>query len=160
MIISQQPRIRSRVGPIYRSADIFGRYRYIGIGKLDIGISHISIGIGIGYSGYRLYRYWSNIGKNTWILAKMSAFIGQNTSYRSKWPEMKISVLVTGLLVLIFRYRYRQKYWLGEYIGIGWTHIGPTLAGSIGNISEPDNKLYKLLLLGIYLRTSCKTPKI
>jgi hypothetical protein len=25
--------------PIYRFADIFGRYRYIGIGKLDIGIS-------------------------------------------------------------------------------------------------------------------------
>ena len=36
--------------PIYRladiSADIFGRYRYIGIGKLDIGIGHIGIGIG------------------------------------------------------------------------------------------------------------------
>jgi len=30
------------------SADIFGRYRYIGIGKLDIGIGHIGIGIGIG----------------------------------------------------------------------------------------------------------------
>ena len=29
----------SRDRPIYRSADIFGRYRYIGIGKLDIGIS-------------------------------------------------------------------------------------------------------------------------
>ena len=41
-----------RVRPIYRladiSADIFGRYRYIGIGKLDIGIGHIGIGIGIG----------------------------------------------------------------------------------------------------------------
>ena len=42
----------SRVRPIYWladiSADIFGRYRYIGIGKLDIGIGHIGIGIGIG----------------------------------------------------------------------------------------------------------------
>ena len=42
----------NRVRPIYRladiSADIFGRYRYIGIGKLDIGIGHIGIGIGIG----------------------------------------------------------------------------------------------------------------
>ena len=53
-----------RVGPIYPLADIFGRYRYrhIGIGKLDIGIGHIGIGNGIGYSGYRLYRYWPNIG--------------------------------------------------------------------------------------------------
>ena len=54
----------SRVGPIYWLADIFGqyRYRYIGIGKLDIGIGHIGIGNGIGYSGYRLYRYRPNIG--------------------------------------------------------------------------------------------------
>jgi hypothetical protein len=54
----------SRVGPIYRLADIFDRYRYryryIGIGKLDIGIGHIGIGICIGYSGYRLYQYRSN----------------------------------------------------------------------------------------------------
>ena len=75
-----------RVGPIYRLADIFGRYRYryryIGIGKLDIGIGHICIGICIGYSGYRLYRYRPNIGYNTWISAKISAYIGQNNSYR------------------------------------------------------------------------------
>ena len=55
----------SRVGPIYRLADILGRYRYIGIvnldiGNLDIGIGHI--GVGISYSGYRLYRYRPNIG--------------------------------------------------------------------------------------------------
>ena len=33
--------VKNRVRPIYRLADIFGRYRYryIGIGKLDIGIS-------------------------------------------------------------------------------------------------------------------------
>ena len=39
-----------RVGPIYRLADIFDRYRYryIGIGNLDIVIGHIGIGIGIG----------------------------------------------------------------------------------------------------------------
>ena len=40
------------VRPIYRladiSVDIFGRYGYIGIGKLDIDIGHIGIGIGIG----------------------------------------------------------------------------------------------------------------
>jgi hypothetical protein len=55
---------RGRVGPIYRLADIFDRYRYryIGIGKLDIGIGHIGIGIGISYSGYRLYWYRLNIG--------------------------------------------------------------------------------------------------
>ena len=52
------------VGHIYRLADIFGlyRYRYIGIGNLDIGIGYIGIGNGIGYSGYRLYRYRPNIG--------------------------------------------------------------------------------------------------
>ena len=54
----------TRVGPIYRLADIFGRYRYryIGIRKLDIGIGHICICICIGYSGYRLYRYQATIG--------------------------------------------------------------------------------------------------
>ena len=51
-----------RVGPIYQLADIFGRYRYIGIGKQDIGIGHIGIGIFIGYSEYWLYRYRPNIG--------------------------------------------------------------------------------------------------
>jgi hypothetical protein len=58
--------LHTRVGPIYRLADIFDRYRYryryIGSGKLDIGIGHIGIGICIGYSGYRLYRYRPNIG--------------------------------------------------------------------------------------------------
>ena len=40
----------TRVGPIYRLADIYGqyRYRYIGIGKLDIGIGHIGSGLCIG----------------------------------------------------------------------------------------------------------------
>ena len=46
------PTTTTRVRPIYRlvdiSADIFGRYRYIGIGQQDIGIGHIGIGIGIG----------------------------------------------------------------------------------------------------------------
>lgn len=28
-------------------------------------------------------------------------------------------------------YQYRQKYRLTEYIGIGWTHIGPTLIKSM-----------------------------
>ena len=37
-----------RVGPIYRLADIFGRYRnrYIGIGKLDIGIG-LSVSVSV-----------------------------------------------------------------------------------------------------------------
>ena len=33
---------------------------------------------------------------------------------------MKISVSVADMLVL--KYRYRQKYLLGEYIGIRWIH--------------------------------------
>ena len=55
--------VMNRVRPIYRFADIFGRYRnrYIGIGKLDIGIGPIVIDNGIGYSGYQLYRYRQNI---------------------------------------------------------------------------------------------------
>jgi hypothetical protein len=39
--------------------------------------------------------------------------------------KMKISVSVADMLVRI--YRYRQTYRLGEYIGIGWNHIGSTL---------------------------------
>ena len=66
-----------RVGPIYRLANIFGQYRYIGISKWDIGIGHIGIDIGIGFSGYRLYRYRPNIGQNTQISPKISAYIGQ-----------------------------------------------------------------------------------
>ena len=41
--------------------------------------------------------------------------------------KISVSVLVADMLVLIYLYRYLQKYRLGEYIGIGWTHIGPTL---------------------------------
>ena len=49
--------------------------------------------------------------------------IGQNTIY---WlnigPNESIGIdIVTNMLVLIYQYR------LGEYIGITWTHIGPTL---------------------------------
>ena len=44
---------------------------------------------------------------------------------------MKISVSVSVADMLVQIYRYRQKYRLGEYIcigiGIGRTHIGPTL---------------------------------
>jgi hypothetical protein len=39
--------------------------------------------------------------------------------------SVSVSVLVTNMLVQI--YRYRQKYHLAEYINISWTHIGPTL---------------------------------
>ena len=114
-----------RVGPIYRLAAIYGRYRYryIGIGNLDIGIGHIGIGIGIGYSGYRLYRYRPNIGKNTWISVKISAYIGQNTRYRSnigqnenigigiggRYVGANISVSVSAKISAgrIYLYRYR-----------------------------------------------------
>ena len=42
---------------------------------------------------------------------------------------MKISVLVSVADMLVLIYRYQQKYRLGENIGIGigYTHIGPTL---------------------------------
>ena len=53
--------------------------------------------------------------------------IGQNAIY---WLNIgqneSIGIdIVTNMLVLI--YWYRQKYLQGEYIGISWTHIGPTL---------------------------------
>ena len=56
---------------------------------------------------------------------------------------MKISVSLANLLVQI--YQYHQKYRLEEYIfiniGIGWTHIGPTLLAWCGLwwvvLSEP-----------------------
>ena len=76
-----------RAGPIYRLVNIFGRYRYIGICKRQIG--HIGISIGICYSGYRLYWYQPNISKNIWISAKISAYIGQNTSYWQNIGKMK-----------------------------------------------------------------------
>ena len=44
---------------------------------------------------------------------------------------MKISVSVADMLVEINQ--DQQKYQFGQYIGIGWTHIGPTLgSGSSG----------------------------
>jgi hypothetical protein len=65
--------VNNRDRPIYRFADIFGRYRYIGIGKLDMGIGlsvstyryrYRIIGIGIGYRlrKYQLYWYRLNMG--------------------------------------------------------------------------------------------------
>jgi hypothetical protein len=46
--------------------------------------------------------------------------------------EISVSVSVADMSVQIYPYRYRQRYRLGEYIGIGigWTHIGQTLAGT------------------------------
>jgi hypothetical protein len=43
--------------------------------------------------------------------------------------KTSVSVSVADMLVLSYWYQYRQKYRLCEYIciGIGWTHIGPTL---------------------------------
>ena len=59
---------------------------------------------------------------------------------------MKISVLVSvaDMLVLIYLYRYRQKYRLEEYICIGIcigsTHIGPTLKSTTIHLGERTNK--------------------
>jgi hypothetical protein len=57
----------------------------------------------MGYSGYWLYQYWPNIGQNTWISAKISANIGQNTSYQLNIGQNK-----------------------NIGIGIGWINIVPT----------------------------------
>ena len=85
--------VQNRVGPIYRLAGIFGRYRYICIGNLDIGI-------GIGYSGYWLYQYGPNISKNTWISAKISAYISQTNSYESNiGQDENISIGISGRYV-------------------------------------------------------------
>ena len=53
---------------------------------------------------------------------------------------MKISVSVADMLVHI--YRYQQKYWLGEYIGmgIGRTHIGPTLVPKLWPLLHQDSQ--------------------
>jgi hypothetical protein len=60
--------------------------------------------------------------------------IGQHTRYRPNISQisakMKISVSVLVADMLLEMYRYLQKYRLGTYIGIGWTHIGPTLIQS------------------------------
>jgi hypothetical protein len=80
---------------------------------------------------------------------------------------MKISVSVTDMLVLI--YRYRQRYRLGEYIciciGISWTHIGPTLIQS--NIKENWIESIELIYLPkrmnlqeTYQNLNFKLPKI
>jgi hypothetical protein len=58
------------VGPIYRLADIFGRYRYIGICKLNISISHVgnvsaTLDMGyivIGQISVKILRYRPNMG--------------------------------------------------------------------------------------------------
>ena len=76
-----------RVGPIYRLANIVGRYQYqyIDIGKLGIGIGHIDIGyLTIGYicigqilakiHGYRP-KYWH------------SRYVGASNKYRQKCRE-------------------------------------------------------------------------
>jgi hypothetical protein len=135
------------VGPIYRLADIYGRYqyryRYIGIGKLDIGIGHIGIGICIGYigigqisvkiDGYRpKYRH---ISAEIIVICQISAKM-----------KISVSVSVADMLVLIYLYRYRQKYWLSEYIciGIGWTHIGPTQVRQVIQV--------RLFMLGMQIR--------
>ena len=57
---------------------------------------------------------------------------------------MKISVSVTDMLLQI--YRYRQKYRLAEYIGIGigWTHIGLTLVyGHIWDLHQAPTQFQR-----------------
>jgi hypothetical protein len=85
-----------------------------------ISVSAISVlaNIDIGYIG---------IGQ---ILVKIHGYRPKYRHVSAKIPVIgQISVSVADMLVLIYLYRYRQKYWLLEYIsiGIGWTHIGPTL---------------------------------
>ena len=94
MIVCEYGYVQFRDRPIYRFADIFGRYRYIGIGKLDIGIGKLDIGsvisvsvsvsvlanvdigyIGIGKISVKIHRYRPNIGEisaKCQILAKIS----------------------------------------------------------------------------------------
>ena len=40
--------------------------------------------------------------------------------------KISVSVLLAIMLLQIQRNQYQNNYRLGEYIGIGWTHIGPT----------------------------------
>ena len=40
---------------------------------------------------------------------------------------MKTSVSVANMLVQIYRYQHKHHLWKYISIGIGWTHIGPTL---------------------------------
>jgi hypothetical protein len=70
------------------------------------------------------------------VMATLDIGIGQISAkihgYRPKYighlsAKMELSASVADMLVLIYRYWYWEKYWLREYIGIGWTHIGPTL---------------------------------
>ena len=88
---------------------------------------------GYRYQPYQ-YRFWYRF---LWIsvISVSSKIHGYRPKYQhisAKIPgigqisaKMKISVSVADMLVQINR--YRQKYRLGTYIGIGWTHIGPTL---------------------------------
>ena len=47
--------------------------------------------------------------------------------------KILVTVSVTDMSLQIYRYQYRQKYRLAEYIGIGigWTHIGLTLDANL-----------------------------
>jgi hypothetical protein len=95
--------LSSRVGPIYRLADVFGRYQYwyIGIGKLDISINLIGIGICIGNSGYRLYRYRPNIGYRPIHCCK---YFGIGSGQNIGWEN--ISVLVSAGPISVQPYQY------------------------------------------------------
>jgi hypothetical protein len=82
------------------------------IGKLDICISHIGIGICMAYIDIGYIRISQISGKihgyrpkYRHILAKIPV-IGQ-TSAKMK---IMVSVLVANIMVLIYLYRYRQKY--------------------------------------------------
>ena len=81
-------------------ADIFSKF------TPKTGIGYIGNGIELGYSGYRLYRYWPKIGKNTWISVKILAYIGRNTSYRQIsakkkykhwWPICRCKYICIGI---------------------------------------------------------------
>jgi hypothetical protein len=62
-------------------------------------------------------------------------------------------------LTKIYQYRYQQKYRLEEYIGIGWTHIGPTLLMMpMMKLRMKLNKLMKQSWLGQVIVNSVTNP--
>jgi hypothetical protein len=74
---------------------------------------------------------YMDIGQNIRIYIGQTQVIGQISA--------KISVSVSVADMLVHIYRYWQRYRLGEYIGIGWTHISPTglqLLSSLVNMSQ------------------------
>ena len=91
--------------PIYRFDDIFGQYRYIGIGfnHVGIGYDHIGISIGveknIGISVYwYLCRYLVSVKVRHFGIRGLSVAANEKYLYRYRWQKakLKLSVSVIG----------------------------------------------------------------